>query len=257
MGSAGIIAAWDGLGFLIFFLVAFASWLINFLGPKPPGQVNPRRRPQNPGQGRPVQTEMERFLQQAREAVEKASKPPRKNDGDVVVVQAPPQEQHRRVAPPPQRRRSSQEVWEKQANEKLSAPGRSTTGGPLPSDQNGGRAPKQPKKSRPGDKLAGRHIQSSIGMPSSMGQLGETRGIGQAQQVAAPRASQGGNLQSDSVFAASLSQTSSQDRNNETLAHKWNAASEMARKMRSPASVRDAIMMSEILARPLALRRGK
>jgi len=231
--TTGLLADMDGFGFLIFFVVAFFSWLMNTLSPKDPNKKNPRR-PQNAGgdRGKKVQSEIDRFLQQAREMVDSTNQERGRQDAPFRT------ESQTRSAPPPERRRRSPQENRQAA----------TSGSQNPKKPKSQPALKQQKKNPSPSTLADRHL-----MPTNL-----VSTIGATPVMPVQVTGHGGKLSADSVFEKSLTQTSALERNNETLTHRNSAALDLARKMRTPLQVRDAIMMNEILNRPLALRqRGK
>jgi len=265
MDFSGLLAAADGIGFLIFFLIAFVSWLINFLSPKPPGQggrpAQQRKHPQNGGQGKPVQNEIDRFLQQARELVDNTSQEQEKRrnrDDDIVVVEAPRRQQppqQRRASPPPPQRRNRQEVWESQVKgspDFQRGKGNSSKQSSSQGNRGSGGSKRGSSEGKPGDRISGRQMQKQAPSQAPGSSIGQLRNVGSNDQnlLAGSRV---GELQS--VFGAHLSQTSVHDRDAETLGQKQSAAFNMARNMRSPSRVRDAVIMNEILSKPLALRR--
>ncbi|SFI04766.1 hypothetical protein [Planctomicrobium piriforme] len=258
----GLLAAWDGMGFMIFFVVAFFSWLINFLGQQKAG-VPKQRRPPIPGQNQRrdvVQSEIDKFLQQARELAEKSNEPQRPR-GDIEVVELPqnrPDRQQRRPAPPAQKRRSQKEIWDNQIGKRAPEP-QSRTAAKRQQPQPQTPPARQSGTARPSESISSRHMQTTIDQASVSRDLGRLATGRISDAVQKDLSSQVDNAVTSHLgtFQAGLSTSAGQQAMDSTLLHKETAASRLIQLMRSRRQVRDAMIVSEVLAKPLALRRSR
>ena len=250
MAEFGLLAAMDGVGFLIFFLVAFISWLVNFLGSKPGGNPNRPRPAAGQGRGKQLQSEIDRFLEQARELAEKKNqKPERRGDEEVVVVKLPP-DSSRRAPPPSQQRKRMNPQPAKQQQQPAPRKSLSQSRESVFKEQTrqSGNESRRQKGSRG---TAGQQPRPVVAI--SQGAEASAQQAPPAIQYLSGNGSFASAIQGD--LHAPLSQSSAAERQNESLSHRLSVAEQIALKMRSANHVRDAFVMNEVLQRALGLRR--
>jgi hypothetical protein len=241
-----LLADWDAVVPVVFFLIAFSSWIANFLkenragaGKKP---VRPGPRPAGGERAKTIQEQIEAFLRQAREQAEAASSPPEPppRPGEVEVVRQAP----RRRAPSEKgsrRRRRSRESEQSSGQQNTSSPA----------------AASEPSRgaSRPGDDMAQRHLSGTLGSRQVSQDLGRLSPSTFGQQFSRDLdSSMGQGISSHlGTFQAGLTASSGPNTIAETRSTQETAASRVADLLRSRQTVRDALVISEILRKPRAL----
>lgn len=222
------LAAIDNFFGVIIFVIAFISWVVNLIkqsqeaGGNQQGPRRPARPPQN--RNRDVQGEIDEFLTQSRRR-------PSDNvvsEEEIEVVSSP--KQRRR---PPRRRKSRQEVWEEQTAKKQQQPQR-----PQP--------PQPQQASRPGESLSQRHLdtQRNQSAPPLQQTIAKELPHSIDESVAA-------HLKQ---FAAAAPTSSGERAMAMTTNRPTTKASIAGKLLKSQNSIRDAIILNEILSPPKARR---
>jgi|GEM_PF-3313985 len=248
-----LLADWDAVVPVVFFLIAFSSWIANFLkenkagaGKKP---VRPGQRPAGSSRAKTIQEQIETFLRQAREQAEAASSPPTASrpPGEVEVVRQSPEA--------PRRRAPS----EKASRRRTRRTRRNSESGQLSGQQNTSPAAETREQrgvsSRPGDDMAQRHLSGTLNPRQGSQDLGRLSTSTFNQQVSRDVDSsiRQGISSHLGTFQAGLATSSGESAIAETRATRETAASRVADMMRSRQTVRDALIISEILRKPRAL----
>lgn len=264
----------------LFMVVVFIGWILNLAGQNKPPAKPVNRRPPAPG-GAPakpagtIQNEIERFLEQAR----KANQPPGQKDErkevpgpfqseGVEVIQRPLAPAVRRAPPPEPRARTQREIWEEQIGKRDGNAPRppqvrpeQKRPAPSPRIEPAKRPrpvitpPRQPTSTspapRPGESIAERHIPRQV---STVGTDRNPNGIAQTP-INDVRSQMTSNVNAHlGTFSAKNHNTSGGDGISQTITRAETPAVQLAQLMRSRKGVREAILLSEIMARPRALR---
>jgi len=250
-----ILADADSLVGVVFMLVAFVGWVVNqFNQKKPP--VPPRRRPGPMPDQKTVQSEIEKFLSQARQ--NSPGKPSPESSAPVShTEQRPPTSDPvpRRAPSMDHPSRSQRENWNEPAgtaSRQSSAP-RPTSPGRKPTPHQPPRHKSGASSSRP--RSASPAARSAEPRPPQKlpAQAGRNPGTGGSPNLLPSADSHVASLLG--AFAVNSRQSSGDKGRSETLESAVTPAAELAKKMRSRQSVREAILLSEIMAKPRALRR--
>jgi hypothetical protein len=242
-----ILSQIEGLFAVAFFVIAFVGWIINLIN-----QVQGGKKPGTPAAPRPrrqqVQQEIDQFLKQTR-------RPPGGETPANPAGQPVDAARQRRPPPPAQRRRSRKDVWQEQVGRP--AADRLSSRSPAPD------RPQRPAGSQPanrpapvGSSLSEHHLQASVSSAEVRRDLGKMPG----NQLSATIARDLPSHLSDQVvkdlgrFQASAPTSSGEQAIADTLGHRATPAESLMRLLRSRRGVRDAILVNEILSKPLGLR---
>lgn len=228
------------------FVMMVIGWIVNLVNQNQPG--NPPRRPQpNRPRSDQVQNEIDRFLKQARRP---QNKPQSANVDDVEVLEEGRTRPPRRPPPANQRRRTRKEVWEEQTGKKNKSGGRPQTGSP----GKPAATAKLPSAERPGQTLAQRHVQTSVSERSVRRDVGSLPADRTSNAISRDEIKQS-VTQHLGAFSAADEKSSGAVAMAGTTSRPLTPAANLRQLMRSKHGVRDAIVLSEILSKPRALRR--
>ena len=229
-----IFAEIGGLFAIAFLLISFIGWIMNLINsqnPPPAPNRGPQRRPQP--RDRKVQSEIEEFLQEAMGA-KKRSRP----DEEIEVGESPPRRQQQRRPPSRPKRRPP---VARTGNAQQSAP-----------------ADRSRERSKPGSNVASRHVTPSAELGknvSSHVQEHMSRRVQSETEENLPHAV-------NQTVAEHLGEFTADDRDTratvkpvfQSQANVPDPNSLIA-QLRSPAGMRQAVMLQEILAKPRVLRK--
>jgi len=253
-----------------FMIVMFIGWIANLASQnKAAGKGHQRPRPPQPqgqqGQPNPIQTEIERFLEQARQATasQRREEVQRRDDvlsSDGVEVISPPRNQPVRRPPPSQQtRRPQQEIWEEQTGRRPADPAaqqkQNSQRKQKQNQQQGSRKKQQNqgKSPRPSETVAGRPVGAPIGSSfepaTAVSRFSSEVGRSSLAQTTPSISS---HLK---AFTAKDAGSLGEMGISSTTQRAESPAMQLAAMMRSRQGVRDAILLSEIMAKPRALRR--
>lgn len=228
------------------FVMMVIGWIVNLVNQNQPG--NPPRRPQtNRPRSDQVQNEIDRFLNQARRP---QNKPQSANVDDVELAEEGRSRPPRRPPPANQRRRTRKEVWEEQTGKKNKPGGRPKPAPPAKPAV----AANLPSAERPGQSLAQRHVQTSVSGSSITRDVGHlpTDRVGGAISRNEIKQSVTQHL---GAFSAADDKSSGAVAMASTTSSRATPAEALRQLMKTKHGVRDAIVLSEILSKPRALRR--
>lgn len=255
-----ILADADAVVGILFFLLAFVGWVVNFFNQKkPPVPPNRKNNPQRPAQDpKTVQSEIEKFLNQARQPTSEPPQGQRSASGQSEVRQQPPAQSTRRAPPAERRSRSRKDVWDEQVGNTSSQPA------PVRQQPQPQRKPSPNQQPRRAPAPSGRGAEAGKSplarpsqesrFPQSIRPEGESRlGIRDGQDPTRQISSQvSAHL---GTFTATSPQSIGEQARSETLSTRETPATRLAKMMKSRGSVRNAILLSEIMSKPRALRR--
>jgi hypothetical protein len=248
----------DMLGPAVFFAIIFITWLVNLINQSQ--QVNKQRKPPESSRARreQVQSEIDKFLNQTRRAPKpqtpaRPGEPLRAED-----VEARGSERagggQRRPPSTEQRRRGRKEIWEEQtgrAPPAASPPQRPKAQEKRPQQQ------RPAGTTRPGQNISGRHVATSVNKST----VSRDVGSGPKERIAGAVAQDLTGQVAQSVsshlgtFSAASSTSAGEQALASTTAHRATPAEALLRMLRSPQSVRNAIVLGEVVSRPRVLRR--
>lgn len=239
--SFALLADGD-FGFLIFFVVAFFSWLFNYLKTK---AEDPQGNAKKAEQSKRVTSEIEKFLQQTKQGPQQGNMPNQRRapSGDVVVVEMPNarqssrQPQQPRRQPPPSR----EEIWREQTSKQQ-------------------RKQQRAAGERRGNKQQSRQAAEPVTKQSSVfnDQNQDLRPIGAGSNSGsfAPQpAAQSAPATPDARQLTGLLTSTRQVVTNDTLAANASPAVALATRFRNRGELKNAFIMNEIFNKPLGLRK--
>jgi cell division protein FtsN len=249
-----IMQMFKALIFLAFVVITIVGWLVQFINsqnhPPPP---NRRRKENDPASGK-VRNEIEQFLEEARRSRQGLPPKDQPADSGIELVEPP-----RR---PPGEQKGREEVWREQTQgrrqpqqQQAAKPVQQQRKQPRKQAKQVAQQPKpaQPKQAQPkqvstlkssGPGGVARHVQE---------QMSDRIGKGVAAHL--PH-SIDSNVQSHlGKFTADSEDSLGSQGYQQTKIRKSRAAGELQQLLRSKQGIRSAILVNEILGRPLSLRR--
>ena len=257
-----ILADFESVVGVIFMIVAFIGWIVNLAGQQqkqggpPQRKAVPPRPPQDP---KTIQSEIEKFLAQSQQPNPQTPAPgtPMNSEG-VEVIERPRNQMPRRSPPVERRQRTPAGNWEEPrgGNRPAAAPARQVRRAPPPAAKPAPTKPLKKERVSLGRPTPSAQIDaetSSAALPPH--QIGvERRRIGTAvRKDLAPQIAAGVTAHLG-VFQTNPGETFREQSLSETTAAET-PAGRLAQLMRSRSSVRDAMILSEIMARPRVLQR--
>ncbi|WP_437193115.1 hypothetical protein [Planctomicrobium sp. SH527] len=240
--SFALLADGD-FGFLIFFVVAFFSWLFNYLKTK---AEDPQGNAKKAEQSKRVSNEIDKFLQQKREGPNNGGRPNQRRapQGDVVVVEMPDSRQNpqqTRRQPPPSR----EEIWREQAGKQQRKQGKQQRGN---GERRGGKQQTQ-QPSPPVTKQSSifndqnQDLKPIAPMPGA-GNFASTQPVSQASHTTVESRPLSGLLASTRQIIS-----------NDTLNSNASPAVILATRLRNRGELKNAFVINEIFSKPLGLRK--
>jgi len=256
-----ILADFESFVGVIFMIVAFIGWIVNLAGQQKQGgppqrKAVPPRPPQDP---KTIQSEIEKFLSQSQQSNPQAPAPgsPLSSDG-VEVIERPRPQTPRRAPPVEKRQRTPVGNWEepKGGNRPAAQPARQIRRAPPPAAKPASAKPVHKEHAPLGRPSPYAQIDSataSAALPPH--QIGEERQrIGAAvRKDLAPQIAAGVSAHLGAFQTASGGTFGERAMAGTTTAAET-PARRLAQLMRSRNSIRDAILLSEIMAKPRVLR---
>ncbi|WP_437223438.1 hypothetical protein SH661x_003218 [Planctomicrobium sp. SH661] len=247
----------------VFMLIAFAGWVGNLINQSKAGAPQQRRPPQGrpaPGQ-KSVQSEIDKFLNQAREvSPPNPSRDERLSSDGVEVIERPRNAPTRRPPPTQQRRRTQREIWEEQIGKSAPEPPVPPAPRKQPAPSRKAEAPKPAPasgSSRPGGQITNRKAPTTFPAETSrsVGSPKDSRISSAVSKDLAPQI--GTNVTAHLGSFQAISTTSFGESGiAATTAKSETPAAKLGQLIKSRHGMRDAILLSEILSKPRALRRN-
>lgn len=229
-----LLADFGGFFAILFLLISFIGWIINMINaqnPPPAPNRGPQRRPR--ARDSKVQNEIEQFLQEAMGNKQRARQEEVPADEIEVVEAAPPRRQ------PPRRKPRPAGSGQRTVERSVVDPAASS------------------ERSRPGTAMAGRHL-----APAELGSSVATHVQEHMRDRLAQETSQHLPAAVPQTLVAQRELAAVRDTRTAAAARPLfgavatvSDATGLIGELRSPAGVRKAIVLQEILARPRALRK--